>query len=48
MNMLFMVFQNMLRDLTDALIVMIQVVDVDVMTFAILWIIQLFRVDTRT
>ena len=45
MYMLFMMLKDMFCNLTDTLIVMIQVINVDVMTLAVLRIVQLFRVN---
>ena len=46
MYMLLMVLQNMLRDFPDSLIVMIEVVNIDIVAFAVLRIIQLFQINT--
>ena len=45
MYMLFMMLKDMFCNLTDTLIVMIQVINVDIMTLAVLRIVQLFRVN---
>lgn len=45
MNMLFMVLKDMSSNLLNAFIIVIEVINVDVMTLAVFRIIQLLRID---